>query len=127
MELLNDILLIKTQQKYLQISLNNILYCISDNNYTDLYLEDGSKTKVCITLIRIEELITEHGFMRIHNSLLINKKKISSFSSRHHTIHILNNDLPISRNKFRRVLMELLKDKIPDTIYTYKVKNLLKP
>lgn len=115
MEIMDDTIIFKTQEKYIQIQIEKILYCQSDGSYTCFYIEDISDTKVCGTLKQIENLLLEFGFLRIHNTLLVNKQKISSFCSKHNYVRILNRrSLPIARKKRRKVIKELLKSKIPD-------------
>jgi two-component system, LytTR family, response regulator len=55
------------------------MYCISDSNYTNIHLDGGQKVLICRTLKEIESLLEEVGFLRIHNSHLINLQKIEKY------------------------------------------------
>lgn len=61
------------------INVEDIIYCISDSNYTFVHLADGSNVLVSRTLKDIEGLLPGHQFLRIHHSHLINTGKISQY------------------------------------------------
>jgi len=114
MQIIDDSILFKSHEKYNQFQFKDIFYCESDGSYTDFYLENGTTTKVCSNLKLIDNELSKHGFMRVHNRLLINKSKVKSFSSRLNIVRIVHFNLPISRKYKTKVIMELLKNKIPD-------------
>lgn len=49
-----------------------ILRCEGDNNYTHFYFTDRSPLIVSKTLKEYEEILADHGFMRVHKSHLVN-------------------------------------------------------
>ena len=51
---------------------DDIIYCDADGHYTTLYLKGRRKELVSKTLKDFENLLSESGFFRIHNSSLIN-------------------------------------------------------
>lgn len=57
-----------------------IIRCESSSNYTTIYLKDRQKLMVAKTLKEFEEMLTEHGFFRIHNSHLVNLAYIKSYN-----------------------------------------------
>ncbi len=57
----------------------DIVYCESDDNYTNVKLANGSKILVSKTLKDIDETLAGPDFFRIHNSYLININHISKF------------------------------------------------
>lgn len=61
------------------VKAQQIMYCISDSNYTNIYLDDGSKLLVSKTLKEIEGVLQDLGFLRIHHSHMINLDKISKY------------------------------------------------
>lgn len=61
------------------VSLTEILYCESDDNYTKFYLPDGQSYLVTKPLKEIQELLQERGFLRIHRQYLINPNHIKKF------------------------------------------------
>ncbi len=51
---------------------DNIIKCISEGNYTNIHLKNGSKILVTKTLKDLELILNNQGFERIHHSYLIN-------------------------------------------------------
>lgn len=71
-------LAIPTQEGLLFIKLDDIISCESDSNYTTFHLESREKIIASRTMKEFEDLLEEHFFCRIHNSHIINLRKISS-------------------------------------------------
>ncbi len=61
------------------ISVREIIRCHADINYTHLYLKNGNKLTVAKTLKDFEHLLCKLGFIRVHNSSLINLREIKSY------------------------------------------------
>ncbi|HEY2727013.1 MAG TPA: LytTR family DNA-binding domain-containing protein [Parafilimonas sp.] len=62
------------------ISINNILRCESDINYTTIFMLNKQKLTVAKTLKEFEELLSDYNFYRVHNSHLINLDYIKSYN-----------------------------------------------
>jgi two-component system LytT family response regulator len=58
------------------VSLDNILHCEADSNYTHVVMKHAKKVLVSRTLKEIEELLEGHAFLRIHHSYLVNLNEI---------------------------------------------------
>lgn len=58
------------------VSLENILHCEADSNYTQVVLKQARKILVSRTLKEIEELLEGHAFLRVHHSHLVNLNEI---------------------------------------------------
>ena len=56
-----------------------IVRCESDGNYTVFHLKNGEKLLISKTLKDYDELLSPYGFLRVHQSHLINLKEIKSF------------------------------------------------
>ena len=63
-----------TRQGSFFIDPQTIIYCDAEGNYTDLFMEDGSKKTITQNLGQVEALLSDHGFSRISRSLLINRR-----------------------------------------------------
>lgn len=63
---------IPTEEGFIFISLERIVRCGSESNYTRLYLMDGTQVVSSRTLGEYEELLADAGFFRVHYSHLIN-------------------------------------------------------
>ena len=61
------------------IEVATIVRCESDGNYTAFYLKNGEKLLISKTLKEYDELLFPYGFLRVHQSHLINLKEIKSF------------------------------------------------
>lgn len=56
----------------------DIMYFIADGSYTEVFFKDKHQLTVSKNLKFYEEITTEYGFIRVHNSCLINPKYIRS-------------------------------------------------
>lgn len=92
------------------IATDQITRCVSSNNYTTFYLANTEEIVVSKPIYEYEELLKDHGFVRCHQSHLINKSYIKSIVKEDGG-YVLMDDLsqiPISRQK-REQLKEALK------------------
>lgn len=62
------------------LEVGQIIRCEADVNYTTIFLKDKQKIVVAKTLKEFEDMLTDHGFFRIHNSHLVNLSYISSYN-----------------------------------------------
>jgi len=90
-----------TLHGYELIPLNNVMYCESKSNYTNIYLNNNQQILVSRTLKDIEELLDAEPFFRIHNSYLVNLQYAIRYTKGEGGFLVLNSDitLPVSRNK----------------------------
>jgi two-component system LytT family response regulator len=87
----------------------DIIRCESEDNYTTFYIRNNKPVLVSRTLKEFEELLRDHGFVRIHQSHLINLTFLKSYVKKNggYVIMADQTHLPISqRNKER--LQELI-------------------
>lgn len=61
------------------IDLQDVVYCKSNDNLTEFYLNDGRQHTVCKTLKFYEETFKDLGFYRCHKSYLINLSTVTSY------------------------------------------------
>lgn len=90
--------------------ISDIIRCESEDNYTKFYIKNNKPIMISKTLKEYEELLTEHGFERIHQSHLINLSYLKSYIKKDggYVVMADNSNLPISQRKKER-LQELLK------------------
>lgn len=90
--------------------ISDIIRCESEDNYTKFYIKNNKPILISKTLKEYEELLTEHGFERIHQSHLINLAYLKSYIKKEggYVVMADNSNLPISQRKKER-LQELLK------------------
>ena len=90
--------------------ISDIIRCESEDNYTKFYIKNNKPILISKTLKEYEELLTEHGFERIHQSHLINLNYLKSYIKKDggYVVMADNSHLPISQRKKER-LQELIK------------------
>lgn len=89
---------------------SDIIRCESEDNYTKFFIKNSKPILISKTLKEYEELLTEHGFERIHQSHLINLNYLKSYIKKDGGYIVMADDshLPISQRKKER-LQEILK------------------
>jgi two-component system LytT family response regulator len=99
-----------TQEKIIVVTISNIVRCRSDNNYTIFYFKDSSKLLISKTLKYYADMLKEFGFLRVHQSHLINKSYIKEYIKSDGGYVILNDksNIPVSVRK-RVEILEFLK------------------
>ena len=90
--------------------ISDIIRCESEDNYTKFYIKNNKPILISKTLKEYEELLTEHGFERIHQSHLINLNYLKSYIKKDggYVVMADNSHLPITQRKKER-LQELIK------------------
>ena len=94
----------------------DISYCKAEGNYTLICLADAAKKEmVSRTLKEFEEQLTDHNFMRVHRSYLVNLDQIKEYSRHNESLEIdadggcvtmLNGaQVPVSRDR-RKLLLK---------------------
>lgn len=61
------------------VNLDEIIYCESQDNYTQFFLTDGRRIMVSKTIKHFEEMLDEERFYRVHRSNIINLKYIDKY------------------------------------------------
>ncbi|MGL2966906.1 LytR/AlgR family response regulator transcription factor [Flavobacterium sp. XGLA_31] len=90
---------------------SDIIRCESEDNYTKFYIKNNKPVLISKTLKEYEDLLTEHGFERIHQSHLINLSYLKSYIKKDggYVIMADNSNLPISQRKKERLQEILIK------------------
>lgn len=88
------------------ISISEILYCESSNNYTYFYMRTGERILVSRTLKEFEEQLSQHTFFRIHQKYLINLSFVNRYIRGRGGYVMMENDkeLPVSARKREQFL-----------------------
>jgi two-component system LytT family response regulator len=61
------------------ISVDNIISCESNSNYTIIYLKNNEKLIASRTMKEVEEILEDHPFLRVHNSYLVNLNEVNKY------------------------------------------------
>lgn len=72
-------LALHTQEKIHITNISDIVRCESSGNYTIFHFADSPKLMVTKTLKEYDQLLQDHGFIRVHQSHLINRQRIKEF------------------------------------------------
>ena len=88
----------------------DIIRCEAKVNYTEFFIKNHKPVLISKTLKEYEELLTEHGFERIHQSHLINLSYLKSYikSDGGYVVMADNSRIPIAQSK-REKLQQLIK------------------
>ncbi|MFT3700743.1 MAG: LytTR family DNA-binding domain-containing protein [Agriterribacter sp.] len=92
---------------------SEIVYCEAKNNYTIFYLSGGEKLIISKPLFEYEELLADYGFIRCHNSFLINTFFVKSITKENGGGVLLETgiELPVSKQRKETVKLALMGDK----------------
>jgi two-component system LytT family response regulator len=95
------------------VSVDSIISCISDSNYTILLLKDKQKITISRTLKETEELLEEHSFLRVHNSNIVNLNEISKYIKGEGGYLIMSDGsaVDVSRSRKESLLKKLRPDR----------------
>jgi len=72
-------LALHTQDKIHIVNIQDIIRCESNINYTEFFFQNGKKLLVTRTLKDFEDLLSDQGFYRVHQSFLVNTRFIKEF------------------------------------------------
>jgi two-component system, LytTR family, response regulator len=94
-------LVLRTADTMHIIAVDSIIYCKSDNSYTTFFIDDGQEILVSKGIKEYADLLTEYGFLRPHQSYLVNINAISKIDKADGGFIILHNkkEIPISQRR----------------------------
>lgn len=95
-----------TSDKIQICELEDIVRCESSVNYTTFYFKNDSKLMVTKTLKFYDQLLSQSGFLRVHQSHLINVSQIKEYIKSDGGYIVMNNGnhIPISARKKAEVI-----------------------
>lgn len=74
-----DRIALHTQHEIHIVAIEEILRCEADGNYSTIYLTSGKKILVTKTLKEYDKMLSEDGFLRVHQSHLVSVMHIQSY------------------------------------------------
>ncbi|WP_306641176.1 LytR/AlgR family response regulator transcription factor [Sanyastnella coralliicola] len=83
------------------VSPDEIMHCESQSNYTMVFFKERKKILVSRTLKEIEEMLSGHGFFRVHHSHIVNLNYVSRYVKGSGGYLVMENDVqvPVSRSR----------------------------
>ncbi|MCU0334626.1 MAG: LytTR family DNA-binding domain-containing protein [Chitinophagaceae bacterium] len=96
-------LAIPTMQGAILLEPATIVRLEGDGNYTHFYLTDHRKLVSAKTLKEYAELLSDHGFVRIHKSHLVNQRFVQQYLNEGAVVLSDGLSLPVSRQRKQEV------------------------
>ena len=105
-------LALNTQDELRIVDINDIVRCEADSNYTTFYFQDKTKMIVTKSLKEYDKILSPSGFIRSHQSHLVNADYIDSLQKADGGYLLLKDKqmVPVSVRK-RSEVLEYLKNK----------------
>jgi two-component system LytT family response regulator len=102
-------LVLKTTESIHLINPDEIIHCESSGNYTHFYLSDQKTLLISKPLKEYEEILVPLGFMRVHQSHLVNLNHVQKIDKRDGCTLIMydNSRIPVSTRRKDFLLQEL--------------------
>lgn len=102
-------LALNTLDKIHVVNISDIIRCEADVNYTQFHFAGKNKLLVTKTLKDFEDLLKDHGFLRVHQSHLVNTNFIKEFVKSDGGYLVMNEgtNVPVSTRK-RNTVVEAL-------------------
>ena len=102
----NNYILLNVEYKKVKLLFDEILYIEGLKDYVKIYLENRVHPLLTRSNLRgMENKLPEEYFLRIHNSFIVNKSKISGFN--HSKLDIGKTELPIGKTYVDIIRQEL--------------------
>ncbi|MEM8568911.1 MAG: LytTR family DNA-binding domain-containing protein [Bacteroidota bacterium] len=107
----NKTIAVPTQEGLVFLSVNKIIRCHSDANYTRIHLKEGPPLVVAKTLKQFVKLLENRGFFRVHHSSLINLSLIRKYLKGKGGVVVMadNSEIEVSIRRKEAFLKELAK------------------
>jgi len=91
---------INTDGKLIFLDADHVLYVESDGNYSTIVMKDAQKIVITKKLKEVNSILPGNQFFRIHNSYIINLKKIKEFiKSEGYVVMESNHKIPVARQR----------------------------
>lgn len=99
-------LVLKTIDSLHIVDISDILFCQSDNSYTTFYFVNDDKIVVSKSIKEYNELLTEYGFFRPHQSFLVNLNHVKRIDKTDGGFIIMKNkkEIPISLRQKKKLI-----------------------
>jgi two-component system, LytTR family, response regulator len=92
------------------VLVDDIVYAQADSNYCTIVLKDKQQIIVSKPLKEYEELLADKGFLRIHQSYLINIQYVQFFDKLEYTVKLNTNEVvPVASRKKELLLQTINK------------------
>lgn len=102
-----------TMEGLQMVTIDSIISCASDSNYTIFFLKDKQKIIASRTLKDVEEMLEDHSFFRVHHSYIVNLNEINKYIKGEGGYLLMSDgsSVDVSRSKKELLLRKLLPHK----------------
>jgi DNA-binding LytR/AlgR family response regulator len=97
---------IKDKNTYIRIANNDVLYAESLGDFVNLYLQNGEKKIVLVSLKNLEQQLPASVFIRISRTHLVNKQKVTAIDN--DLVHINKIQLHIGKTYAETVVQNII-------------------
>ena len=99
-----------TMEGLQMVTIDSIISCDSDSNYTIIRMKNKEKLVVSRTLKDVEELLEDHAFTRVHHSYLVNLNEVVKYVKGEGGYLVMSDGatIDVSRSKKEILLKRLL-------------------
>ncbi len=101
----NAFVYLKVDRDMKKVFINDIEYIESWKDYVMVFLNDGKSFLVKQSITAMENLLSEHKFLRIHRSYIVSLNKITAYNGL--SVHLGKQEIPIGR-LYKQSVMERL-------------------
>lgn len=99
---------LNTVDKIHIVQIEDVIRLESDINYTRFYFKDGSKLMVTKTLKEFDKMLSDHSFIRIHQSHLVNTNFIKEYTKQDGKLVLKNGDRISVSSRKKSTLMDMI-------------------
>lgn len=105
----NARLALNSQDKIQVVKVSDVVRCESNGSYTLFFLNSGEQILVTRTLKEFDQMLADHGFLRVHQSHLINMDYIREFVKSEGGYLVLQDktEIPVASRKRSSVMKAL--------------------
>ncbi|MEJ7828663.1 MAG: response regulator transcription factor [Segetibacter sp.] len=96
---------LKVDKNMQKVFINDIVYIESWQHYIKLFLTNGKHLLVKESISSMENLLSEHRFLRVHRSFMVSMNKISGYNG--FSVQVNQTEIPIGR-LYKQALMEVI-------------------
>ncbi|SHF98245.1 LytR/AlgR family response regulator transcription factor [Flavobacterium johnsoniae] len=96
LEVEQDFMFVRAEYENVKMNFSDILFIEGLKDYVKIYTTDNKFTLTLISLIKLENLLSNKGFSRIHRSYIINIKHVKSIQK--NKVLISDKRIPISES-----------------------------
>ena len=96
---------LKVNKHMQKVFINEIMYIESWKDYIKLFLSSGKTLLVKQSISAMENLLSQHQFLRVHRSYMVSVNKITRYNGL--SMHIQETEIPIGR-LYKQAVMERL-------------------